>query len=142
MANLLWLQGGACSGNTMSFLNADEPSACDLVTDFGINVLKLASSPDGSIPAAGAGNGKIRLWEYPKLANTAQPEYWARQDFGGECDDLSFSPDGRTMVRTGGWINRSRRMAKAFEGTIKSALAWMQIAFIAILLRRLAYDGS
>ena len=39
MANLLWLQGGACSGNTMSFLNADEPSACDLVTDFGINVL-------------------------------------------------------------------------------------------------------
>ena len=39
MANLLWLQGGACSGNTMSFLNAEEPSACDLVTDFGINVL-------------------------------------------------------------------------------------------------------
>ena len=39
MANLLWLQGGACSGNTMSFLNAEEPSACDLVTDFGINML-------------------------------------------------------------------------------------------------------
>ena len=39
MANLLWLQGGACSGNTMSFLNAEEPSAVDLVTDFGINIL-------------------------------------------------------------------------------------------------------
>jgi NiFe hydrogenase small subunit HydA len=39
MTNLLWLQGGACSGNTMSFLNAEEPSVCDLVTDFGINVL-------------------------------------------------------------------------------------------------------
>ncbi len=39
MANLLWLQGGACSGNSMSFLNAEEPSACDLVTDFGINIL-------------------------------------------------------------------------------------------------------
>ncbi len=39
MANLLWLQGGACSGNTMSFLNAQEPSVCDLVTDFGINIL-------------------------------------------------------------------------------------------------------
>ena len=39
MANLLWLQGGACSGNTMSFLNAEEPSACDLVTVFGINIL-------------------------------------------------------------------------------------------------------
>ncbi len=34
MASLLWLQGGACSGNTMSFLNAEEPSACDVVTDF------------------------------------------------------------------------------------------------------------
>ncbi len=39
MATLLWLQGGACSGNTMSFLNAEEPSAIDLVTDFGIDVL-------------------------------------------------------------------------------------------------------
>ncbi|MEM7283387.1 MAG: hydrogenase, partial [Pseudomonadota bacterium] len=27
------------SGNTMSFLNAEEPSACDLVTDFGIDIL-------------------------------------------------------------------------------------------------------
>jgi uptake hydrogenase small subunit len=39
MATVLWLQGGACSGNTMSFLNAEEPSACDLVTDFGIEIL-------------------------------------------------------------------------------------------------------
>lgn len=39
MASLLWLQGGACSGNTMSFLNAEEPTAVDLVTDFGIDVL-------------------------------------------------------------------------------------------------------
>lgn len=39
MTNLLWLQGGACSGNTMSFLNAEEPTACDLIADFGINIL-------------------------------------------------------------------------------------------------------
>lgn len=39
MANVLWFQGGACSGNTMSFLNAEEPTAVDLVTDFGIDVL-------------------------------------------------------------------------------------------------------
>jgi hydrogenase small subunit len=39
MANLLWLQGGACSGNTMSFLNAEEPTACDLVNEFGIRIL-------------------------------------------------------------------------------------------------------
>lgn len=35
MANMLWLQGGACSGNTMSFLNAEEASACDLVAISG-----------------------------------------------------------------------------------------------------------
>ncbi|TDB60384.1 NADH-quinone oxidoreductase subunit B family protein [Arundinibacter roseus] len=39
MANVLWLQGGACSGNTMSFLNAEEPTVIDLVTDFGVNIL-------------------------------------------------------------------------------------------------------
>lgn len=39
MANLLWLQGGACSGNTMSFLNAQEPTVVELVTDFGINII-------------------------------------------------------------------------------------------------------
>ena len=39
MANVLWLQGGACSGNTISFLNAEEPTVVDLITDFGINVL-------------------------------------------------------------------------------------------------------
>ncbi|BAZ40174.1 NADH ubiquinone oxidoreductase 20 kDa subunit [Calothrix sp. NIES-4101] len=39
MANVLWLQGGACSGNTISFLNAEEPTVCDLIADFGINIL-------------------------------------------------------------------------------------------------------
>ena len=39
MANVLWLQGGACSGNTMSFLNAEEPSVVDLILDFGLNIL-------------------------------------------------------------------------------------------------------
>ncbi|MGL6022777.1 MAG: hypothetical protein ACRC0A_06710 [Chitinophagaceae bacterium] len=39
MANVLWLQGGACSGNTMSFLNAEEPTVVELITNFGINIL-------------------------------------------------------------------------------------------------------
>lgn len=39
MANVLWLQGGACSGNTMSFLNAQEPTVVELVVDFGVNIL-------------------------------------------------------------------------------------------------------
>ena len=39
MTNVLWLQGGACSGDTMSFLNAEEPTACDLIADFGMKIL-------------------------------------------------------------------------------------------------------
>ncbi|MBX2877257.1 MAG: hypothetical protein KTR30_34370 [Saprospiraceae bacterium] len=39
MTNLIWLKGGACSGNTMSFLNAEQPSVIELVTDFGIRIL-------------------------------------------------------------------------------------------------------
>lgn len=39
MTSVLWLQGGACSGNTMSFLNAEEPSVVDLIVDFGLEVL-------------------------------------------------------------------------------------------------------
>ncbi len=39
MASVLWLHGGACSGNTMSFLNAEEPSVVDLVVDFGLDII-------------------------------------------------------------------------------------------------------
>lgn len=39
MSSILWLKGGACSGNTMSFLSAEEPTVVELVTDFGINIL-------------------------------------------------------------------------------------------------------
>ncbi|MFW2382339.1 MAG: hydrogenase [Acidimicrobiales bacterium] len=39
MASVLWLHGGACSGNTMSFLNADEPNVVDLIVDFGLDIV-------------------------------------------------------------------------------------------------------
>lgn len=39
MANIIWLKGGACSGNTISFLNAEQPSVIELITDFGIHIL-------------------------------------------------------------------------------------------------------
>jgi hydrogenase small subunit len=32
MVSLLWLQGGAYSGNTISLLNAEEPSIVDLAS--------------------------------------------------------------------------------------------------------------
>ena len=39
MATLLWLQAGACSGNTISLLQAEEPTVVDLLTDFGVELL-------------------------------------------------------------------------------------------------------
>ena len=39
MSSVLWFQAGACSGNTMSFLNAEEPNVVDLIVDFGLEVI-------------------------------------------------------------------------------------------------------
>ncbi len=39
MATMLWLQAGACSGNTISLLQAEEPTVVDLLTDFGVELL-------------------------------------------------------------------------------------------------------
>jgi NiFe hydrogenase small subunit HydA len=39
MSSVLWFQAGACSGNTMSFLNAEEPNVVDLIVDFGLELL-------------------------------------------------------------------------------------------------------
>jgi transposase len=42
------------------------------------------------------------------------------------------------VERTFGWINRSRRLAKDFEASIASAIAWFQIACAFLMMRRLA----
>ncbi len=53
MANLLWLQGGACSG-TMSFRNAEELSAFGLVTDYRVHK-KWCALPSLALPQAAVG---------------------------------------------------------------------------------------
>jgi transposase len=42
------------------------------------------------------------------------------------------------VERTLGWINRVGRLAKDFEATIESALAWLLIALAFLLTRRRA----
>ena len=49
-------------------------------------------------------------------------------------------PKRWVVERTFGWLNRARRLAKDFEGTIESALAWLQMALAVILIRRLARE--
>ena len=45
-------------------------------------------------------------------------------------------PKRWVVERTFGWINRARRLAKDFEATLKSALAWLQIALAFLVIRR------
>jgi len=51
-------------------------------------------------------------------------------------------PKRWVVERTFGWINRARRLAKDFEATIESALAWLLIALAFLLTRRLARLAS
>lgn len=41
------------------------------------------------------------------------------------------------VERTFGWLNRSRRLAKSFERTIESDLAFLHIAMIHLMVKRL-----
>jgi transposase len=46
------------------------------------------------------------------------------------------------VERTVAWLNRNRRLAKDFEATIASAEAWLMIASVKLLSRRLARARS
>jgi putative transposase len=45
------------------------------------------------------------------------------------------------VERTLAWLNRNRRLAKDFEASIASAKAWLLIASVQLLIRRVAYPG-
>ena len=42
------------------------------------------------------------------------------------------------VERTFAWLNRNRRLAKDFEATVESSLAWLQMASVQFMFRRLA----
>jgi len=52
----------------------------------------------------------------------------------------TFKPEPRRWVveRTFAWLTRNRRLAKDFETTISSATAWLMLASVQLLTRRLA----
>jgi hypothetical protein len=41
------------------------------------------------------------------------------------------------VERTFAWLNRNRRLAKDFEATLEGALAWLFLASVKLLIRRL-----
>jgi putative transposase len=82
-----------------------------------------------------------RVYRGPKLLNAiADVGKWTieivtrKQSFG------TFKPEPRRWVveRTFAWLGRNRRLAKDFEATIASAEAWLMVASIQLLTRRLA----
>jgi glucose/arabinose dehydrogenase len=52
---------------------------------------------------------------------------------------LAFLPDGRMLVteRTIAWLNRCRRLAKDWENLNRKALAFLRLASIRLMLRKL-----
>ena len=42
------------------------------------------------------------------------------------------------VERTFAWLNRNRRLAKDFENTIESATAWLFMASVQLITRRIA----
>ncbi len=54
-----------------------------------------------------------------------------------KADGFVALPRRWVVERTFAWFGRSRRLAKDFEATVESALAWLLIASIQVFIRRL-----
>jgi putative transposase len=82
-----------------------------------------------------------RVYRGPKLLNAiSDVGRWTIEVVTRTESVGSFKPEKRRWVieRTFAWFGRNRRLAKDFERTIASAVAWIMIASIRLLTRRLA----
>jgi transposase len=76
-----------------------------------------------------------------KLLNTLTKfGNWTIEIVRRMADAVGFEVLPRRWVveRTLAWLNRNRRLAKDFEATIASAKAWLYLASVQLLIRRLA----
>jgi transposase len=55
-----------------------------------------------------------------------------------DATGFKLLPRRWVVERTLAWLNRNRRLAKDFEASITSAKAWVYIASVQLLIRRLA----
>ena len=65
---------------------------------------------------------------------------WTLEIVKRAADAAGFQllPRRWVVERTLAWLNRNRRLAKDFEASIASAKAWVYIASVQLLIRRLA----
>ena len=64
---------------------------------------------------------------------------WTLEVVGGAKGQKGFvvQPKRWIVERTFGWLNRSRRLSKDYEQTIESSRAFVQVAMIHLMVRRL-----
>src|SRR6185503_7096356 len=82
-----------------------------------------------------------RVYRGPKLLDAlADLGKWSIEIVTRSQTFGTFKPEPRRWVveRTFAWLGRNRRLAKDFETTIASAEAWVMIASVQLLTRRLA----
>ena len=82
-----------------------------------------------------------RVYRGPKLLNAlADLGKWTIEIVTRSQSFGAFKPEPRRWVveRTFAWFGRNRRLAKDFEASIASAEAWVLIASVRLLSRRLA----
>jgi len=74
------------------------------------------------------------------LDRLAEFGHWTIERVKRPAATTGFQPLPRRWVveRTLAWLNRNRRLAKDFEASIASATAWIYIASVQLLVRRLA----
>ncbi len=91
----------------------------------------------------------IRLWadggyQGPKLASTLQEMGLAELveivNKLKESKGFMVIPRRWVVERTFAWMSRCRRLAKDFERTLESSLAWVQLAACRFLMRRIARE--
>jgi transposase len=76
-----------------------------------------------------------------KLVNKlAEFGHWTIELIKRPAATTGFQPLPRRWVveRTLAWLNRNRRLAKDFEASVASATAWIYLASMQLLVRRLA----
>jgi len=82
-----------------------------------------------------------RVYRGPKLLDAiAELGRWTIEIVTRSQTFGTFKPEPRRWVveRTFAWLGRNRRLAKDFEASIASAEAWVMVASIRLLSRRLA----
>src|SRR2546430_2666988 len=82
-----------------------------------------------------------RVYRGPQLLDTiAELGRWTIEIVARSQTFGTFKPGSRRWVveRTFAWLGRNGRLAKDFEASIASAEAWVMVASIRLLSRRLA----